>query len=169
MHSKPRTNHIQWKNTSCKWCHIFRRHLWQETRILTTYQILKTKMPKSLRCLQFWIPEWGGDTNILLQLSGSMIRSKLDYACQVFGSAKPSYLKMLNTIHNQGLHLATGAFRTSAETSLHVETNTIPLELRRKQLTLQLQQKKNTHIAQRRLQLPLPNVRNNSPKKKRTN
>ena len=66
-----------------------------------------------------------------------MIRSKLDYACQVYGSAKPSYLKMLNTIQNQGLRLATGAFRTSPETSLHVETNTMPLELRRKQLTLQ--------------------------------
>ena len=99
---------------------------------------LKLKCQKALNAFKILCsPEWGGDTNILLQLYSSMIRSKLDYACQVYGSAKPSYLKMLNTIQNQGLRLATGAFRTSPETSLHVETNTMPLELRRKQLTLQ--------------------------------
>ena len=82
-------------------------------------------------------PEWGGDTTTLLNLYKSLILSKLDYACQVYGSARPSYLKMLNPIQNQGLRLAMGAFRTSPETSLHTEANVLPLELRRKQLTLQ--------------------------------
>ena len=44
---------------------------------------------------------------------------------------------MLNPIQNQGLRLALGAFRTSPETSLHAEAFVLPLELRRKQLTLQ--------------------------------
>ena len=33
----------------------------------------------------------------------------------VYGSVRPSYLKMLNTIHHQGLRLALGALRTSQE------------------------------------------------------
>ena len=44
---------------------------------------------------------------------------------------------MLNTIQNQGLRLALGAFRTSPETSLHAEAYILPLELRRQKLSLQ--------------------------------
>ena len=47
--------------------------------------------------------EWGGaDKFVLLNLYRSLIRSKLDYGCIVYGSARPSYSKMLNTIHHQG-------------------------------------------------------------------
>ena len=35
----------------------------------------------------------------------SLIRSKLDYGCIVYGSARKSYLQMLDPIHNQGLRL----------------------------------------------------------------
>ena len=61
----------------------------------------------------------------------------MDYACQVYGSAKPSYLKMLNPIQNQGLRLALGAFRTSPESSLQAEASVMPLELRRQKLSIQ--------------------------------
>ena len=44
---------------------------------------------------------------------------------------------MLNSIQNGGLRLALGAFRTSPETSLHVEANELPLDLRRRKLGLQ--------------------------------
>ena len=54
--------------------------------------------------------KWGGDTDILLQLYNSFIRSKLDYACHIYGSARPSYINMLKPIQNQGLQLALGAF-----------------------------------------------------------
>ena len=43
-------------------------------------------------------------------------------------SARPSYLKMLNTVHHQGLRLALGAFRTSPVESLYVEAGELPLE-----------------------------------------
>ena len=89
-------------------------------------------------------PEWGGNVDILLNLYKSLILSKLDYACQIYGSARPSYLKMLNTIQNQGLRLALGAFRTSPETSLHAEAYILPLELRRQKLSLQYAIKLNT-------------------------
>ena len=99
---------------------------------------LKTRCMKALNAFKILCnPEWGGDSTTLLNLYKSLILSKLDYACQIYGSARPSYLKMLNPIQNQGLRLATGAYRTSPETSLHAETHILPLELRRKQLTLQ--------------------------------
>ena len=42
------------------------------------------------------------------------IRSNLDYGCIVYGS----YLQILDPIHNQGLRLCLGAFRTSPVESL---------------------------------------------------
>ena len=66
-----------------------------------------------------------------------MIRSKLDYGCIVYGSARPSYIKRLDTVHNQGLRLCLGAFRTSPVQSLYVEANEPPLDMRRTHLYLQ--------------------------------
>ena len=56
---------------------------------------------------------WGGDRSVLLNLYRSLVRSKLDYGSIVYGSARKSYLKCLDTIHHQGLRFALGAFRTS--------------------------------------------------------
>ena len=80
---------------------------------------------------------WGGGEETLLHLYRSLIRSKLDYGSIVFGSARPSYMKMLNTIHHQGLRLCLGAFRTSPVESLYVEANEPSLEDRRIKLALQ--------------------------------
>ena len=44
---------------------------------------------------------------------------------------------MLNTIHQQGLRLDLGAFRTSPVESLYVEAGELPLEQRRIKLSLQ--------------------------------
>ena len=82
-------------------------------------------------------PEWGGDTEILLNLYRSLIRSKLDYASFIYGGAAKTNLELLNPIQNQGLRLALGAFRTSPETSLHAEAYELPMELRRKKLGIQ--------------------------------
>ena len=79
----------------------------------------------------------GADKSVLLTLYRSLIRSKLDYGCIVYGSARPSYLKMLDTVHHQGLRLALGAFRTSPVESLYVEAGELPLEERRIKLSLQ--------------------------------
>lgn len=99
---------------------------------------LKLRCQKALNAFKiFCSPEWGGDTDILLQLYRSLIRSKLDYACQVYGSARKSYIKSLNPIQNQGLRLALGAYRTSPVESLEAEANELPLDLRRKKLSLQ--------------------------------
>ena len=79
---------------------------------------------------------WGADQTTLLKLYRSLVRSKLDYGCIIYGSARKSYLQMLDPIHNQGLRLALGAFRTSVA-SLYVEADEPSLYSRREKLSLQ--------------------------------
>ena len=55
----------------------------------------------------------------------------------MYGSARESYLKTLDTIQHQGIRLALGAFRTSPTDSLLVEANEPSLNDRREKLPLQ--------------------------------
>ena len=99
---------------------------------------VKTKCLKALNLLKFLShTDWGADRKVLLQLYRSLVRSKLDYGSIVYGSARRSYLQMLDAVHHQGLRLALGAFRTSPVESLYVEANEPSLYLRREKLTLQ--------------------------------
>ena len=98
---------------------------------------LKTKCLKALNLLRVLAhTDWGADRKVLLRLYRSLIRSKLDYGSIVYGSARKSYLKMLDPIHHQGLRLALGAFRTSPIESLLAEANEPSLEIRREKLAL---------------------------------
>ena len=104
----------------------------QKLSFIPHMKALKAKCLKALDIIKVVSnQEWGADKSVLLRLYRSLIRSKLDYGCIVYGSARPSYLKMLNTIHHQGLRLALGAFRTSPVESLYVEAGELPLEQRR--------------------------------------
>ena len=99
---------------------------------------LKAKCLKALNLLKVLShTSWGADRTTLLHLYRSLIRSKLDYGSIVYGSARKSYLQMLDTVHNQGLRLALGAFRTSPVSSLNVEADEPSLWLRREKLSLQ--------------------------------
>ncbi|XP_076329360.1 uncharacterized protein LOC143235273 [Tachypleus tridentatus] len=79
----------------------------------------------------------GADRCSMLKVYRALIRSKLDYGSMVYGSARPSALKMLDPIHHQGLRLCTGAFRTSPVQSIYIESHEPSLHLRRLQLSLQ--------------------------------
>ncbi|KAI5738278.1 hypothetical protein M8J77_004905 [Diaphorina citri] len=79
--------------------------------------------------------KWGADYKSLLQLYRGFIRSKLDYASTVYGSAPVSSLKMLDSIHHQGIRLALGAFKSSPITSILSEAGEPPLQYRRDILT----------------------------------
>ena len=46
--------------------------------------------------------------------------SRLDYGCQIYASACQSELKKLDVVHNAGLRLCSGAFRTSPVGSIYV-------------------------------------------------
>ena len=76
--------------------------------------LLKSRCTKSLDLIKVLSNTTrGADRKVLLRLYRALIRSKLDYGCIVYGSARPSYIKRLDTVHNQGLRLCLGAFRTS--------------------------------------------------------
>ena len=99
---------------------------------------LKKKCRKSLNLLKVLsFTNWGADTDTLLKLYRSLIRSKLDYGSIVYGSANNKELKKLDVIHNQGLILSLEAFCSSPVESLYVEAGKQPLELRRNRLSLQ--------------------------------
>ena len=64
---------------------------------------VKKKAQKTLNSLKvIGNTEWGADRNVMLRFHRSLISSKLDYGCIVYGSAHKSYLQMLDPIHNQG-------------------------------------------------------------------
>ena len=99
---------------------------------------MKDKCRKALQLLRvISSKDWGGDRTTLLRIYRSHIRSKLDYGCIVYGSARRLYLAVLDPIANQGLRLCSGAFRTSPIESLQVETGEPSLETCRLKLSLQ--------------------------------
>ena len=99
---------------------------------------LKARCQKSLNILK--VPsrtEWGADQTTLLKLYRSLVRSKLDYGCIIYGSASKAALAKLDTVHNQGLRLSLGAFRSSPAESLYAEAHGPPSEIRSEKLALQ--------------------------------
>ena len=99
---------------------------------------LKTRAQKALNLIKVVAARgWGADRLAKLTLYRALVRSKLDYGSMVYGSARPSYLKMIEPVQNQGLRLCLNAFRTTPIGSLHVEANELPLDLRRLQLAMQ--------------------------------
>ena len=54
----------------------------------------------------------------------------------MYGSARKSYLQMLDPVHNQGLRLCLGAFRTSPVESSYVDAHGSCLGARRAKLSL---------------------------------
>ena len=99
---------------------------------------LKARCQKSLNVLKVLSrTEWGADQTTLLKLYRSLVRSKLDYGCLVYGSASITSFAKLDPVHNQGLRLSLGAFRSSPVESLYVEAHEPPLEIRKEKLALQ--------------------------------
>jgi len=94
---------------------------------------LKDKYTKALNLLRVLAhTSWRADQETLLHLYRSLIRSKLDYGCIVYGSARSSYLRMFDPIQNHALRLCLGAYRTSPASSLCVEANEPTLYFRHK-------------------------------------
>ena len=99
---------------------------------------LRKKCQNSLNLLRVvGHKDWGADRMVMLRLYHALIRSKLDYGSAVYGSARKSYLEMLDPIQNSSLRLCLGAFRTSPADSLCVEAGELPLSLRRLKISLQ--------------------------------
>ena len=98
---------------------------------------LKIKVRQSMSILKVVSSfHWGADKKSLLRLYDSLCRSKIDYACQIYSSACKTKLKEIDVLHNTGLRICTGAFRTSPVESLYVDSHELPLDLRREELGL---------------------------------
>jgi ribonuclease HI len=91
------------------------------------------------RCLRG--STWGVDRKSLLILYKSLIRSRLDYGCRVYGDAHKTILNKLNVIQSTALRLSTGAARSTPINALQVETGEMPLHLRREMLSLKYRAK----------------------------
>lgn len=79
---------------------------------------------------------WGAQKRVLLRLYRALIRSKIDYGSIVYASASDSLLRSLDVVHNQGLRLCLGAFKSSPVDSLYIDAHEPPLSLRRDHLLL---------------------------------
>ena len=77
------------------------------------------------------------DSILLLRIYRALIRPKLDYACEIYGTAKGSYLTPLDPVHHKGIRICLGAYRTSPFESMYVEANEPSLSNRRQMLQLQ--------------------------------
>lgn len=66
----------------------------------------------------------------------SLIRSKIDYGCQVYNSASKAQLRKLDTIQATALRIATGAYKGTSNDSINVECNMLPLSLWREEMQL---------------------------------
>ena len=95
-----------------------------KTKCLTALNVLKVLSHSS----------WGADRKHLTILYKSLVLSKLSYGCEVYSSATKSRLSILDSIHNAGLRLASGAFKSSPIPSLLVDAAEQPLEIYRQSL-----------------------------------
>ena len=109
----------------------------QKLTFLSHIKYLKASCSKALDVLRVvGHTNWGADRTVLLRLYRSLVRSKLDYGCIVWGSACKSYIKMLDPVHHAGLRICTGAFRTSPIPSLYIEAGEPSLATRRVRLSM---------------------------------
>ena len=94
---------------------------------------LKNRCAKALNLLRVVAhTSWGADQQTLFHLYKSLIRSKLDYGCVVYGFARGSYLQMVDHMQNHALRLCFRVYCLSNLSILqHVCTNEPPLYIRR--------------------------------------
>ncbi|GBM17931.1 hypothetical protein AVEN_111083-1 [Araneus ventricosus] len=111
---------------------IFDRNLTFLSHILH----LRKKCERSLNILKVLSKtSWGADRTSILRVYQAVILSSIDYGCMVYGSARPTVLKRLDTIHHSALRICSGAFRTSPMESLYVICHQLPLHLRRQKIS----------------------------------
>nr|XP_042896865.1 uncharacterized protein LOC122269143 [Parasteatoda tepidariorum] len=72
----------------------------------------------------------------MIKIYRSIIRSKIDYGSIIYGSARKSVLRYLDTVHHEGIRIATGSFRTSPIQSLLALYHEPSLIIRRAKLAL---------------------------------
>lgn len=85
---------------------------------------------------------WGSETHSLLTIYKSLILSKIDYGSLIYYSANSNILRIIDPIHNEGIRLSIGAFRTSPVPSILCIAGEPPLQIRRNKEVLKYAAKK---------------------------
>lgn len=62
---------------------------------------------------------WGGSTNALIKIHKSLIQSKMNYGAILYKTASNSKLNWIDSVNNNGIRLAMGAFRSSPISSIY--------------------------------------------------
>ena len=88
-----------------------------------------------LKCLSH--TSWGSDQTAMLRIYRAIVRSKMDYACFIYGTAKENVLKLLDPVHNAAIRLCTGAYCSSPVESLYADSGEHSLQKRRLQVLMQ--------------------------------
>ncbi|KAL4091475.1 hypothetical protein QTP88_026162 [Uroleucon formosanum] len=105
---------------------------------------------------------WGLDQNSLTLIYKSLILSLINYGSVIYGTTKRNLLNTLDPIHNQGIRLATGAFRTSPTDSILCNAGVPPLQFIRDINTTKYMIKTSNlpnHISSSNFHHPFPNFR----------
>ena len=97
----------------------------------------RIKCLKAINLLKFVSGKGHGcDRKTKLSFYKAPIRSKLDYGCEAYSSARKTDLALLQTVQTQGLRIALNAFRTSPIKYLQIHSGEIPIRLRHLLLTM---------------------------------
>ena len=83
-----------------------------------------------LRCMSG--TSWGRNSTCLSLVYKGLIRSILDYGCQLYDSAALTLKNQLDSIQYKSLRIITGVFMQPSLEALQVECGELPLQLRRK-------------------------------------
>ena len=74
---------------------------------------------------------WGTDKETMVILYKTLVRSIIDYGCEIYHTAKESVLGKLDVVQSQCLRLICGAIKCTPVPALEVESGIPPLGLRR--------------------------------------
>ncbi|VDI25062.1 Hypothetical predicted protein [Mytilus galloprovincialis] len=95
-------------------------------------QYIEAKCSKVLNCMKLLTgTKWGANSHSLRNIYIALIRSKIDYGCEVYNSASHSVKKILDRVQSQALRICTGAYKNVATSGLQVEMGDPPYEERR--------------------------------------
>lgn len=80
--------------------------------------------------------EWGAERSLMLTVYQALIRLVLNFGCIIYAAASKTILKRLDRIQYRALRMCIGAVKSTPINALIVETNELPLYLRREKLAL---------------------------------
>lgn len=85
-----------------------------------------------LRCIAG--SKWGANKENLVYVYKALVRSRIDYGCEVYGTAPRSLLHKLDVIQNKCLRVCSGALKVTPIEAMEVDCGVMPLDLRRNKL-----------------------------------